>query len=46
MCFYIYIGRKWFELFVGIGCVRFVKVLIFFGFDDIRCDIGDFGVGG
>ena len=26
--------------------VRLVKVLILVGFDDIRCDIGIFGVGG
>ena len=37
--FCIYIGRKWFELWVGIGVIGFVKVLIFVGFYDIRCDI-------
>ena len=39
MGFCIYIGRKWFGLCVGIWCVRLVKVLIFFGFDDIGYDI-------
>ena len=37
--FYIYIGRKWFGLWVEIGCVRLVEVLIFMGFYDIVCDI-------
>ena len=42
--FCIYIGRKWFELWIGIWCVGWVKVLILIGFDDIGCDIGIFGV--
>ena len=37
--FCIYIGRKWFELWVEIWDGRWVKVLIFVGFDDIGCDI-------
>ena len=44
--FYIYIGRKWFGLWVEIRCVRLVETLIFMGFDDIVCDIGIFGVNG
>ena len=44
--FCIYIGRKWFGLCVGIGCVRLAETLIFMGFDDIVCDIGIFGVDG
>ena len=42
--FCIYIGRKWFGLWVGIGVIGFVKVLIFVGFYDIRCDIWVFGL--
>ena len=37
--FCIYIGRKWFGLCVGIGCVRLAETLIFMGFDDIWYDI-------
>ena len=43
MCFCIYIGRKWFGLVFGIWFVKLVKVLIFFGFDDIGYDIGVWG---
>lgn len=42
---FLYLYRKkvvW--IVVWIECVGLAKVLIFFGFDDIGCDIGDFGV--
>ena len=38
--FCIYIGRKWFGLWVWIWVVKWVKVLILVGFDDIGGDIG------
>lgn len=44
--FYIYIGRKWFGLWVGEWNGKWVKVLILVGFYDIGCDIGIFGVDG
>ena len=44
MGFCIYIGRKWFRLWVWNWVSWWVKVLIFVGFDDIGYDIGDFGV--
>ena len=42
--FWVYIGRKWFGLWVLIWDGRCVKVLIFVRFYDIGCDIWILGV--
>ena len=44
--FCIYIGRKWFGLWICIWVLCWIKVLILVGFYDIGCDIGVFGVDG